>query len=152
MASNKDLRADIVALCAERSVAVPDSLESLNNGKLTELLESLRQQPVAPAPVEETALRPLIAPLPPEAEAAPAKPSVDEDKCDAPAATLTRPSESAATTGARGYFVAAGKTVTKTVMTSKELAGAFQNVHASDFAGGQRELDELLAAGCVFKR
>lgn len=157
MASNKDLCADIVTLCAERGVAVPDGLDQLKNPKLLEILEGLRQQgsagggSVLPGGVVEAAVRPLVAPSPPDGADSSAEPPVVTTPVVAPVSTPTpAPVPQKAPTGAQGYYVAEGKTVSPG--TGREVLGAFQQVHASDFVDGQESLDRFLAAGYLFKR
>jgi hypothetical protein len=156
MASNKELMSDITTLCLERGVAVPDGLDQLKNGKLLELLDDLRQAP-PPSPVVETPLRPLVAPLPEENVGdGDTTPKVidtvagDPAAASAPAPVVAAPSLAVApTTGASGYFVAAGKTVST---LRREVQGAFEQVYASDFSDGQASLDAFLASGYLFKR
>jgi hypothetical protein len=162
MASNKELMSDITTLCLERGVAVPDGLDQLKNAKLMELLDGLRVTP-AVAPVVETALRPLVAPSPLDGAEGDGDPAVTDvaPGAQAPAAAdavvatalAAAPRVSVApnlsTTGASGYFVAAGKTVST---LRRETQGAYEQVYASDFSDGQPALDALLASGYLFKR
>ena len=165
MASNKELMSDITALCVERGVAVPEGLEQLKNPKLLELLDSLRQAPLpsaTPSPVAETALRPLVASPPEDAPdgaaetvtsgdtlVAPTLPVTDTETVQAPPPAAPPAAPAAVATGASGYYVAAGKTVST---LKREVQGAFQEVYASDFAEGQAQIDAFLALGYLFKR
>lgn len=161
MASNKDLRTEIETLCAERGVSVPEALDRMGNPKLLEVLEGLRREPSAgdgnlPGPVIETAVRPLVAAAPPE-ETDPSQdnPTLVEGPpalVEAPyAATPTAPAKapSVANTGAPGYYVAEGKTVST---LRRETMGAFQVVYPNDFSDGQGAVEKLLADGYLFKR
>lgn len=149
MASNKELRAEITALCAERSVALPENLEDLKSDKLSEILEGLKK----PAePLTETSVRPLVAPSPPPGGSEPvvtAPPVISTDMAPSSAAlpTLERPSEP---TGNPGYFVVEGKTVNPS--TGRETLGAFEQVYARDFVDGQAQIDAFIASGYLFKR
>jgi len=164
MASNKDLCADIVTLCAERGVAVPDGLDQLKNPKLLEILEGLRQQGAAgggsvlPGGVVETAVRPLVAPSPPDGadstesadKASSGDPPIVTASVVSSVSTATpAPASQKATTGAQGYYVAEGKTV---MGRSGDALGAFQQVTPRDLSGGQEELEHFHAAGYLFKR
>ena len=154
--SNKDLKAEIVALCAERDVTIPTDLDDLKNDKLSDVLDGLK---AAAPPATETATRPLVAPSPPDGAPPPggpdpvvtAPPVISTDLAPPAAATplpaSSRPSEP---TGNPGYFVAEGKTVNPG--TGREALGAFEQVYARDFGDGQDSLDRLLAAGYLFQR
>ncbi len=168
MASNKELMADITTLCNERGVAVPDGLDQFKNQKLVDLLDGLRREPSAvpgnlPGPVIETALRPLVAPTPPPEGSDPAGEGGDAGGDNgasgasmspvAPVASTPAPSPAprpAEPTGAPGYYVAEGKTVSPG--TGRDTLGAFEQVYARDFGDGQASLDRLLSDGYIFKR
>lgn len=164
MASNKELCSEIVALCEKRGVAIPDDLDRLKQPKLLELLATLNEQtPDAPPSgnVVETTMRPLVAPSPPETLddsggsgrsahtgiVEPTAPQVSPGP-QVSAAAPPAPPQVSTGTGAPGYFVAERKVV----RTRGEPKGAFEQVTLADLPRGQAELDELLAAGTVFKR
>lgn len=148
MATKRELAAEALTLGAELGVEV--DVERKNHAQLTELVEGLRARVEAPVQVD---VEPEVGEgvtLEPGVEAEPEAPAsseppvtsapVVEDQTGPPLVTPEPPQEHA---GPRVCKVAPGKALT----SLRGILGPGTVVSASDFAGGQANLEELVAKG-----
>jgi len=135
MATNRELKAEALALGKQLGVEV--DVERKNNAQLTELVEGLRA-------------RALAAEEPEAGEVAEQAPASEPPVTSAPAAEEAAPAPPAAlqaTPKPPVYQIAPGKALT----SLRGILGPGERVSARDFAGGQPNLDELVAKGHVVK-
>jgi hypothetical protein len=152
--SKETLRAEIAKLCAEKGKALPEGLDEMKQIACFDALEALtgvkdQRRPsgppagavranseAPPAAAAPAAAAPGLA-LEPAPAADPDSPkSEPEPEAAAPAPAAEQPQR---------FRVAEGRMI---VCVPGPL-GAFQEIRAIDLAGGQEELDGLLAAGAV---
>lgn len=151
MASNKELGEQAVALGTLLGVTV--DVTGLNNSGLATLVAELEAKKAAlepPAPVVASGETPVVTEGTTPAAGALVPPSPPPPAPVDGAALDTqggRPDPDARLTPRYPYIVAEGKAVT----TKRGQIGAFQQVKASDFPGGQETLDGLVKSGFVVK-
>lgn len=134
MATNRELTAEALALGKQLGVEV--DVQRKNNAQLTELVEGLRARVFA---IEEPAAE-EVKPAP-ASEAPVTSAPVVEEASPAPPVASQKASESPV------YRIATGKALT----SLRGILGPGERVSARDFAGGQSNLDELVAKGHVVK-
>lgn len=151
MATKAEMRVEIEALAKEQGVEIaPDDLDRMNHPDMTSLLEAFRAQ-------AQTA----------ESNAVDETPAAEEttaDETPAVVSPLTAPPTATVDGDAKSlggsppkdkpnhrypYTVAQGCSVTT---SRRGTIGAFARVRASDFSGGQEQLDALVASGHVAKK
>jgi hypothetical protein len=155
MATKAEMRVEIEALAREQGVEITaDDLDRMNHPDMTSLLEAFRAQAqtVASDEVEaveeptETERAEIIDALAVDSPlTAPPTATVDGDD----AKSLGGPPPKDRPNYRYPYTVAQGCSVTT---SRRGTIGAFARVCASDFAGGQAQLDELVASGHVAKK
>jgi hypothetical protein len=177
MASKKELRSEIEALCTARGASFPEGIEAMNHAELTAAFDALRLQGTSPAPlfgdgpapglmkVEPTP--PVVTPEAALAQPAALPPSLIETPLDVapvlpvePPPAVTPPDQAApppsgsapapdSPEGPKSYFVAQGRML---YGTKKGKIGAFQQVKAKDLLGGEDELKALHQQGSLFTK
>lgn len=144
MATKAEMRVEIEALAKAKGVDLsPDDLDARNWPQMLALLESLQAEPETGAEVvEETKSEP-----PPELGPLNSPPVTTVDGADS--GSLGGPPKPGSKRYRYPYSVAEGCSVTT---QKRGTRGAFDRVRADDFAGGQAQLDELVASGHVVKK
>lgn len=149
MATKAEMRVEIEALAKAKDVDLsPEDLDAMNWPQMSALLESLQAEP---EPSVESEPEPEPEPEPPEPEPAlgplnsPPVTAVNGANDD----SLGGPPKPGAKRYRYPYTVAERCSVTT---QKRGTRGAFDRVRADDFAGGQAQLDELVASGHVVKK
>lgn len=155
MATKAEMRVEIETLAEAQGVEITTDLDRMNWPDMVSLLEAFRAQVPSDASdgveaTEETAAGEELAAESPEPNhdsplTAPPTPTTNgaDDK------SLGGPPSKDSVKYRWPYTVAQGCTVTT---AKRGTRGAFDRVRASDFAGGQAQLDELVASGHVAKK
>jgi hypothetical protein len=142
MATKAEMREEIEALALAKDVAIDvDYLDRLNVAQLQAVLESLATESMVEVAAESAPeAAPELGPLnsPPVA----AVNGADDGSLGGPPVPGNRRYR-------HPYTVAEGCSATTQKRGTK---AAFDRVRASDFAGGQAQLDELVASGHVAKK
>lgn len=153
------MRVEILELAAAQGADVtPEDLDRMNHPDMTALLEAFKAQALtvdeeAPVSSDDEESAELAA----EDEGLRAPPPTTSPLTDEPTKTvegadakpLGGPPPKGGVKQRWPYAVAAGRAVTT---SRRGTIGAFAAVRASDFAGGQAQLDELVASGHVTKK
>jgi hypothetical protein len=151
MLTRKDLVAEVEALAKDLGEEV--STDRLNNATLSELAAQLRERleestrPQEPSASGETAPSTETAP-PVRDQAPPQRPLVD-GAANNSIGGQPPPMPRAQTVPKAPYYVAPGKSVSGNVQG--RVIGPLREVMASDFHGGQKDLDYLVLKGAVIR-
>jgi hypothetical protein len=159
MATRAEMRVEIVALAEAQGQEIPPGdLDRMNHTDMTALLEAFRAQAAtvdedSPVSVDDDESAELAAEdeglraPPPTTSPLTAEPTKTVDGvADKP---LGGPPPKGGVKQRWPYVVAAGRAVTT---SRRGTIGAFAAVRASDFSGGQEQLDELVASGHVTRK
>lgn len=164
MATKAEMRVEIEELARAQGVDVtPEDLDRMNHPDMASLLEAFKAQAATAdeeAPVssdddvepEPETPAPLV-----ESEPETPAPSTDSPLTAPPTVTaegtddksLGGPPPKGGVKQRWPYAVASGRSVTT---SRRGTIGAFAPVRASDFSGGQEQLDELVASGYVTRK